>query len=70
MGSSAWELWIGSSGLGTFAWDAFVWDFSVGELQRDLSLGELQLGSLGEPPDRSRGNLDVRGSFAVSVRTE
>ena len=57
--TSAWELWIGSSGLGALAWNAFVWDFPVGELQRDLSLGELQLGSLGGPADRSWENLDL-----------
>ena len=57
------ELWLGNFGnfsLGTFAGDPFVWICSAGETQWDPSLGELQLGRLGEPPERSWGNLDLR----------
>ena len=73
LGKFSVELWLGNFGnfsLGTFAWDPFVWNFSAGEPQWDPSLGELQLGRLGEPPDGSRGNLDLWVHLPRLIKTE
>ena len=61
---------FGNFGLGTFTWDPFVWNLSAGEPQWDPSLGELQLGRLGEPPKVSWGNLDLNVHLPRLLRTE
>ena len=67
------EVWLGTVSLGTLASElwlgALVRDLALGILSLgifpwDLSLGELGLGRLGQPRQRSRG--DLGGRFRLS----